>query len=169
MSPLNSWLHVSIKKQQLCLLKAQKIQHQWAISTALNGTGCAKDSGKTPLGTHQIKIKIGQNCPINSVFIGRRTTGEIYTNQLAQKYPQRDWILSRILWLTGCQTSFNRGQSVDSLARYIYIHGTPDSEPMGIAKSHGCIRMKNKDIIQLFDLVKNKTKILIEHDVCPHF
>ena len=160
-------LHLSIDKQQLCLLKNNHCLYQWSVSTALNGTGCNKDSGQTPLGAHKIKLKIGQNCPINTVFVGRRPTGEIYNSELAAKYPARDWILSRILWLSGCQSSVNRGQQVDTLARYIYIHGTPNSEPMGIPKSHGCIRMNNQDIIQLFDLVNNHTEMLIENKPCP--
>ena len=159
-------LHLSITKQQLSLLENNQCLYQWSVSTALKGTGCTKDSEKTPLGIHQIKLKIGQHCPINSVFVARRPTGEIYDSALAAKYPNRDWVLSRILWLSGCQSRINRGQSVDTLARYIYIHGTPDTEPMGIPKSHGCIRMKNQDIIQLFDLVENNTKIMIEDKPC---
>jgi len=164
-----SWLHISIDQQQLCLIKNKKIQQTYGISTALNGAGCLKNSGCTPLGKHQIKLKIGANCPSNSVFIGRRPTGEIYNPQKAQAEPQRDWILTRILWLTGCQSKMNRGGNVDTLARFIYIHGTPDSEPMGINKSHGCIRMHNSDLLSLFEQTFNKMSVLIETPPCPLF
>jgi lipoprotein-anchoring transpeptidase ErfK/SrfK len=82
-------------------------------------------------------------------------TGEIYSETLAQQYPERDWILTRIIWLQGMESGFNRGGQVDTLSRYIYIHGTPDSEPMGVPKSHGCIRMRNRDLIELFDQIDN--------------
>jgi lipoprotein-anchoring transpeptidase ErfK/SrfK len=95
------------------------------------------------------------------VFVGRRPTGEIWTPQLAAQVPDRDWILTRILWLSGCEPGVNRLGSVDSMQRYIYIHGTPDSEPMGVARSHGCIRMRNADVIALFDQVPAGTPVLI--------
>ncbi len=134
----------------------------WRISTAFNGAGEANGSGCTPRGRHQIRIKIGQGCPGGSVFQGRRPTGEIYTAELARKYPDRDWILSRILWLTGCERGRNRGGQTDTLKRFIYIHGTPDTEPMGQPLSHGCIRMRNTDIIELFDLVENSMPVIIQ-------
>ncbi|HNE91495.1 MAG TPA: L,D-transpeptidase, partial [Agitococcus sp.] len=108
-----------------------------------------------------IRAKIGQNQPINSVFKARRPTGEIYNAQLAIQFPTRDWILTRIMWLSGCELGKNRGGQCDTMRRYIYIHGTPDTEPMGIPKSHGCIRMRNEDIIQLFDLVPVYTPVII--------
>ena len=94
-------------------------------------------------------------------MVGRRHTGEIYTPELARQFPERDWILSRILWLCGLEPGKNRGGSVDTMRRYIYIHGTPDSEPMGVPKSHGCIRMRNQDVIRLFDMVTPGTPVLI--------
>ncbi len=133
----------------------------YAVSTALNGVGCEKNSGKTPLGKHVIRAKIGQNEPLNSVFVGRRPTGEIYSPELAQSQPERDWILTRILWLSGSEVGQNRLGQVDTMQRYIYIHGTPDSEPMGVPLSHGCIRMRNEDIIELFDLVEVSTPVEI--------
>ena len=133
----------------------------YSISSGLNGVGCEKSSGRTPLGLHQVRAKIGHNAPINTVFIGRRATGEIYDESLAVNHPQRDWILSRILWLSGKEIGVNRLGNVDSMQRYIYIHGTPDSEPMGRPLSHGCIRMRNQDLIELFDLIEPGTEVMI--------
>lgn len=153
---------ISIGEQRLRLMQADKIHLEFAISTALNGPGEIKDSGCTPRGMHYIRARIGQGCEANSVFVGRRATGETYNTELARQYPQRDWILTRILWLCGLEPGKNRLGRVDSMQRYIYIHGTPDSEPMGIPVSHGCIRMRNRDIIQLFDAVAVGTRVLIE-------
>jgi lipoprotein-anchoring transpeptidase ErfK/SrfK len=147
-------IEISIANQTLRLFNKLGEQH-WSVSTALNGTGNQKGSGCTPLGLHKVKLKIGESAPINSVFIGRRLTGEIYSKTLAQQYPERDWILTRIIWLQGMESGFNRGGQVDTLSRFIYIHGTPDSEPMGVPKSHGCIRMRNRDLIELFDQIDN--------------
>ncbi len=116
----------------------------------------------TPRGAHHVRIKIGDGCPLDSVFVGRRPTGEIYTYELAQQHPGRDWILSRIIWLSGDQPRVNRGGDVDTLRRMIYIHGTPESEPVGVPLSHGCIRMHNRDLVTLFDLVDAGTPVMIE-------
>lgn len=102
---------------------------------------------------HRVRIRIGAGCPAGTVFVGRRATSEIYDAELAKQDPERDWILTRILWLTGLESGRNRGGCVDTLRRYIYIHGCPDMEPMGEPRSHGCIRMRNRDLIELFDLV----------------
>jgi lipoprotein-anchoring transpeptidase ErfK/SrfK len=102
-----------------------------------------------------VRLRIGDGCPIGAVFRGRRPTGEIHDAALAAAHPERDWILTRILWLTGCEPGRNRGGSVDTLRRFIYIHGCPDSEPMGVPRSHGCIRMRNPDLIELFDQTPN--------------
>lgn len=132
-----------------------------AIASAKNGVGQKNGSECTPLGSHRIRAKIGANQDSGSVFIGRRLTGEIYNQKLAIQFPQRDWILSRILWLCGNEKGVNRGSNVDTQRRYIYIHGAPDSHPMGIPSSHGCIKMSNKDIIALFDLVVVGTTVNI--------
>jgi L,D-transpeptidase YbiS len=108
-----------------------------------------------------VRAGIGAGQPVNTVFVGRRPTGEIWTPELAAQFPQRDWILTRILWLSGCEPGFNRLGNCDSMRRYIYIHGTPDSEPMGVPRSHGCIRMRNADVIALFDQVAAGTPVLI--------
>lgn len=133
----------------------------YSVSTALNGPGETEGSGCTPRGKHRIRIKIGAGSASGSVFVGRRPTGEIYDTDLSENNPDRDWILSRILWLTGLEPGKNRGGRVDTLRRYIYIHGTPDTEPMGLAKSHGCIRMRNSDVIDLFDRVENGDRVEI--------
>lgn len=132
------------------------------VSTAFKGVGQESGSGQTPLGWHTIKAKVGGECPQNAVFVGRRFTGEIFDDALGTQYPERDWILSRILWLGGLEPGYNRYGRCDTLRRYIYLHGTPDSEPMGIPKSHGCIRMRNCDIVSLFDKVRVGTRVLIE-------
>ncbi len=155
-------LHVLISKQTLSLMDDSKIVKEFAISSALNGTGQTQGSGQTPLGHHCIRAKIGAHLSINSVFVGRRFTGEVYSAELAEQHPKRDWILTRILWLSGQEVGHNRLSSVDSMARYIYIHGTPDTEPMGVAKSHGCIRMRNADMIEVFDWVPYLCPVVIQ-------
>ena len=154
-------LRVSISEQKLELLNNEELVKAYSISTALNGAGCQKDSGQTPLGKHIVRAKIGANAPVNTVFVGRRPTGEVFNKHLAKEFPNRDWILSRILWLSGGEKGVNRLGNVDTMQRYIYIHGTPDSEPMGVPISHGCIRMRNNEIIELFDLIDIQTSVEI--------
>lgn len=155
-------IEISISAQTLTLLDDNgKSLATFSVSTAKNGAGCEKNSGCTPLGAHIIRAKIGANVPENTVFVGRRPTGEIWTPQLAAEYPERDWILTRILWLSGKELGKNRLGNVDSMQRYIYIHGTPDTEPMGQARSHGCVRMRNQDIMALYDLVDVGTPVVI--------
>ncbi len=155
-------IHVSIPRQTLTLLDAAGTElATYAVSTALNGPGETKNSGCTPRGKHIIRAKIGAGCAPGTVFLGRRPTGEIYTPELGAQFPQRDWMLSRILWLSGCEVGFNRLGNCDTMQRYIYIHGTPDSEPMGVPLSHGCIRMRNQDVIALFEQVPVGTPVEI--------
>ncbi|MCB1962467.1 MAG: L,D-transpeptidase [Rhodocyclaceae bacterium] len=132
---------------------------RYRVSTALNGPGEQKDSMCTPRGRHVIRAMIGAGAPRGSVFVGRRPTGEVWSPALAAAQPGRDWILSRILWLSGTEPGCNRLGTVDSMARYIYIHGTPDSQPMGEARSHGCVRMRNDEVIELFALVAPGTLV----------
>jgi lipoprotein-anchoring transpeptidase ErfK/SrfK len=147
-------INIYIKEQVLELLdEADGLLRCYSVSTAANGPGEISGSHCTPRGLHVIRAKIGANCPENSVFVRRRPTGEIYTPELAAQFPGRDWILTRILWLSGCEPGFNRLGKSDTMRRYIYIHGTPDAEPMGQALSHGCVRMRNADLIDLFDRV----------------
>lgn len=155
-------INISIKSQILDLIDNHgRILQCYAISTARNGAGQAKGSYCTPLGHHIVRARIGAGQPENTVFAGRRPTGEIYTPELAAQFPDRDWILTRILWLSGCEIGHNRLGDVDTMRRYIYIHGSPDSVPMGIPGSIGCIRMRNTDIIGLFDQVPAGTPVNI--------
>ncbi|PIE25352.1 MAG: L,D-transpeptidase [Neptuniibacter caesariensis] len=154
-------LNVSITNQTLSVVEDGRLISQYSISSALNGVGQYQGSGCTPLGRHYIRAMIGGGQPENAVFVGRRFTGEIYNDSLAGAFPDRDWILTRILWLCGREPGFNRLGNVDTMQRYIYIHGTPDSEPMGVPLSHGCIRMRNRDLIELYGNVVPGTDVLI--------
>lgn len=144
---------VQLATQTLHLFDGRRCLAEFRVSTAKNGPGERNASGCTPTGRHRVRIKIGGDCPPNTVFVGRRPTGESYSADLAARHPDRDWILTRILWLTGCEPGRNRGGRCDTLRRCIYIHGCPDSEPVGVPASHGCIRMRNHDLIRLFDQV----------------
>ncbi len=159
--PSRASIDVDLGRQALTLLEGGRPRFSYTVSTGAKGAGEVRGSGCTPLGRHRIRIKIGGGLPENSVFIGRRPTGELYTPTLAARFPDRDWILTRILWLTGAESGRNRGGATDTLRRFIYIHGTPDGEPMGRPASHGCIRMRNADIIELFDLVDPGTEVYI--------
>lgn len=151
---------IRLSDQRLILIDGGQ-ETSFPISSAKLGAGQQAGSYQTPLGRHVIRAKIGRDAPLGAVFVGRRPTGEIYSAELASQFPQRDWILSRILWLSGLEKGFNRLGRVDTMRRYIYIHGTPDSEPMGIPASHGCIRMRNADVISLFDRVSAGTSVEI--------
>ncbi len=159
--------HILIDIAQQTLTLTTGVQTQvYPVSTAKNGAGEIEGSEQTPRGLHQISDKIGAELPINAVLRGRVPTGEIYTPELAREHPKRDWILTRILWLSGLEAGVNQGvnmdgATVDSHVRYIYLHGTPDSEPMGVAQSHGCIRMRNIDIAELFERVEVGTVVEI--------
>ncbi|EAT13234.1 L,D-transpeptidase [Bermanella marisrubri] len=152
---------ISIANQTLTTIENGETIKVFSVSTALNGPGEQNGTGQTPTGSHYVRAKIGGDQPKCSVFRGRRPTGEIYSDDLAKAYPKRDWILSRILWLCGKEVGKNRLGNVDTMARYIYIHGTPDTEAMGQALSHGCIRMRNDDVIELFDWAPIQCPVLI--------
>ncbi len=140
--------------------KTQTLTHQgktYAISTAKNGLGEVEGSFCTPLGKFRIAEKIGSDLLSGAVLTGRVPTGEVYSAELGRQHPERDWILTRILWLDGLEA-----HNQNTKARYIYIHGTPDSEPMGVPMSHGCIRMRNDDIIELFDRVEVGEMVMID-------
>lgn len=152
---------VDLSRQVLLLRRPDQPDVSFPVSTAEKGAGEQAGSFQTPRGSHYIRALIGDGLPAGSVFVGRRPTGEIYSDSLAREYPDRDWILSRILWLCGCEPGRNRLGQVDSMRRYIYIHGTPDSQPMGVPASHGCIRMRNQDVISLFAMVSPGTPVEI--------
>ena len=141
-------------EEKTCLFEA-------SVSTAKNGPGELVNSECTPRGRHQIRACIGEDMPSNTIFVGRRPTGQIYSEALSAQFPERDWILTRILWLSGLEVGRNRLANVDTMQRYIYIHGCPDSLPIGKPLSHGCIRMHNRDLLVLFDLVKVGTQVTI--------
>lgn len=152
---------IDIAQQLLILREKGKEVECFSVSTGKNGAGEQSGSGCTPRGWHQIRAKIGEGCPINSVFVGRRPTGEIYTPELGKVYPNRDWILTRILWLSGLEIGYNRLGAVDTMRRYIYIHGTPNEESIGTPVSHGCIRLHHTNLLALFDWASVKTPVFI--------
>ena len=157
------YLDISLAEQRLRLFEDGRVRCEFAVSTAKNGAGQLKGSECTPTGWHRIRAKIGAQAPMHAVFVGRRATGEIHTPALAKAHPQRDWILSRILWLGGLEPGHNRYGDVDTTWRYIYIHGAPDDLVGGEPQSHGCIRMRNADVIELFDCVAVGCRVFI-HD-----
>jgi lipoprotein-anchoring transpeptidase ErfK/SrfK len=154
-------LNIDIARQQLSIIKLGNKVLSYPVSTAKNGSGELKGSECTPRGWHSIRAKIGENQALHTVFIGRRPTGEIYSPVLATLHPQRDWILTRILWLGGLEPHKNRYGNVDSTWRYIYIHGCPDDSVTGSPQSHGCIRMKNADLLDLFNRIDVGIKVYI--------
>lgn len=158
-------LHVSIARQRMALLDDDgRTVREYSVSTAKAGAGEETGSYRTPRGQHLIRAKIGGGCEENTVFVRRRPTGEIWTPELYAQHPGRDWILTRILWLSGCEPGRNRLGPVDTMRRYVYIHGSPDLAEMGKPGSHGCIRMRNADIVELFDLVPAYTPVEISED-----
>ncbi len=147
-------IEVHIATQRLDLLDDAGVPlKRYAVSTAKRGVGERCGSYCTPRGKHIVRAKIGAGCAVNTVFVGRRPTGELYTPELGEQFPGRDWILTRILWLSGCEVGYNRLGASDTMRRYIYIHGTPDEVHLGMPGSHGCIRMGNGDLIELFELI----------------
>ena len=155
-------IEINIQQQRLRLFgERNRLLFESPVSTASAGCGEQNGSGQTPRGQHLVRAKIGLGQPANTVFVGRRATGEIYSASLAAEHPDRDWILTRILWLSGCEPGLNRLGPVDTMRRYIYLHGTPDSEPMGVPASHGCIRMRNDAIIQLCEQLPVGTQTVI--------
>ena len=155
-------IEIDIGKQELVLLDQNKPVRRYAVSTAKNGPGEKNGSFCTPRGRHIVRARIGAGQPINTVFVRRRPTGELWSPELDARYPGRDWMLTRILWLSGCEVGRNRLGDVDTMRRYIYIHGSPDRAEMGKPGSIGCIRMRNADIIELFDLVSPYTPVDIK-------
>ena len=156
------YLHISLGEQRLRLWRHGEVTAQYPVSTARNGAGERMGSECTPRGWHRVRARIGAGCAPGTVFVARRPTGEIYSAALGREQPGRDWILSRILWLCGNEPGRNRFGEVDTMRRYIYIHGCPDSLPVGRPGSHGCVRMRNADLIALFEQVPAGLPVLIE-------
>ena len=155
-------IKVSIDEQRLQLLESGRITMDVSVSTAANGPGEVMHSECTPRGLHRIRARIGAGAAANTVFVGRRASGEIYTPELQQQHPDRDWMLTRILWLCGMEPGKNRFGDRDSMRRYIYIHGCPEDDVMGTPSSHGCVKMRNAEVIELFDRVPAGTRVLIQ-------
>lgn len=148
-------------KQELTLFDGERVLKRYSVSTAKNGLGEKNGSFCTPRGKHIVRAKIGAGRAENTVFVRRRPTGEIWSRELHAKFPGRDWMLTRLLWLSGCEPGRNRLGEVDTMRRYIYIHGSPETAEMGKPGSIGCIRMRNRDIVELFDLVPPYTPVEI--------
>ena len=155
-------IRVRLAQQLLELIEDGRVLASWPVSTAARGGGEREGSEKTPRGRHEVSEKIGADAPEGAVFVGREPTGERCTPERFAAEPGRDWILTRILWLDGLEEGRNRGGDVDSRRRFIYIHGTPDEERIGAPASHGCIRMRNADVVALFDRVDVGTVVEIE-------
>ena len=158
----DNYIHIKLSEQRLRLWENGVLSREYPVSTAANGPGEQSGSEKTPRGWHRIRAKIGAGCECGTVFVARRPTGERYSPELAARNPQRDWILTRILWLCGEEPGKNRLGDVDTMRRFIYIHGCPDNAAMGKPASHGCVRMRNRDVIELFDRVAPGLPVLIE-------
>lgn len=163
----NQRIEIDTQTQELQLFADDKLLSSFRVSTGKNGTGQQEGTGCTPLGRHVVSEKFGDTLPNNAVFVARKFTGELYDAALAQAHPDRDWILGRILWLDGCEDGFNKGcdvngNLVDTKSRYIYIHGTPDTEPMGVPMSHGCVRMRLDDLEKLYNQVDIGCEVVIK-------
>jgi len=154
-------IEISITEQSLALLENGRELRHYLVSTSRNGPGEQQGSFCTPRGEHIVRAKIGAAQALNAVFVRRRPTGEIWTPELGERFPGRDWILTRILWLSGCEPGRNRMGEVDTMRRYIYIHGSPDAVEMGKPGSIGCIRMRNRDVLELFELVPAGTQVSV--------
>jgi lipoprotein-anchoring transpeptidase ErfK/SrfK len=155
-------VRISLAEQRLRVQRGDEPLMDVAVSTAARGAGEQMDSMCTPRGWHVIRARIGAGAPVNTVFVGRRPSGELYSPSLRAAAPERDWILTRILWLSGLEPGRNRLGVVDTMRRFVYIHGAPEDVPMGVPGSHGCVRMRNADVMRLFDAVAAGTRVLIE-------
>ena len=155
-------IRIDLARQRLRLVDGTRCVAEFTVSTAAKGAGEQVGSECTPRGRHIVRAKIGAGMPVNTVYVRRRPTGEIFTEDLQLKEPGRDWMLTRLLWLSGCEVGRNRLGDVDTMRRYIYIHGSPDTAQMGKPGSIGCIRMRNRDIVELFERVMPYTPVEIK-------
>jgi lipoprotein-anchoring transpeptidase ErfK/SrfK len=155
-------IEIDIAAQTLALYDGGKLLKTYRVSTAKKGVGEKNGSLCTPRGRHIVRAKIGAGQPQGTVFVRRRPTGEVWSPELHAQHPGRDWILTRILWLSGREPGRNRLGDVDTMRRYIYIHGSHDLAEMGKPGSIGCVRMRSADIVELFDLVPPYTEVEIK-------
>ena len=155
-------IKIDLARQRLRVCRGGAVAREYPVSTSRHGGGEKNGSYRTPRGRHIIRAKIGADAPLHAVFRGRRLTGEIYRPQMAAESPGRDWILTRILWLSGTEIGKNRLGDVDTMRRYIYIHGAPDEAEMGTPGSVGCIRMRGRDIVELFEMAPAGAAVEIE-------
>lgn len=158
----SKFIFISTTKQELSCFEKDHLVVVYPISSGKNGVGEKINSECTPRGWHQVYSILGLDLPVNSVMVAREWTGEIYSESLAAQFPERDWILTRILQLDGLEPGRNKGGDVDTLQRYIYIHGTPDTTQLGVPGSHGCIRMNNNAIIELAAWATTNTLVCIQ-------
>lgn len=158
---------VNIQQQEIYVVRNDAIEKTYRISSAKNGIGNSAGSGKTPLGVHRIAEKIGAGAKPNTIFLGRKDSGKTATILKDPIDSEDDYVTSRILWLEGLEPGINKGKGIDSKQRYIYIHGTPEEGLIGTPASHGCIRLYNKDVIELFDVVSAGTLVVIAESVNP--
>jgi len=159
--PATLRITVSFQEQRLRLANGGEILLDVPVSSDGNGPGERMGSECTPRGRHVVRAKIGHGAPSGSVFVGRRATGELFHPRLRAQYPDRDWILTRILWLSGLEPGRNRLGNVDTMRRFIYIHGCPDDVVLGAPGSHGCVRVGNGDVIALFERVPVGTLVVL--------
>ena len=157
----DAYIEVDISEQRLYLIENSLIKASYPISTSKYGEGSIENSFKTPLGEHSIKEMIGEEAEINTIFTSRINTKRSATIIDQFEDTDNDYVTSRIMWLDGEEDGLNKGGNVDSFRRYIYIHGTHEEGLIGTKASHGCIRMFNYDVIELFNLVNIGTKVLI--------
>lgn len=152
-------LEIDLTRQQLRLWSQGQVLHECAVSTGANGVGEINGSGCTPRGRHVVRAKIGAGAAPGTRFVRRRATADIWTPELHAQHPGRDWILTRILWLSGTERGRNRLGCVDTFRRYIYLHGTPPVTRLGLPGSKGCVRLSNDDILALYDAVPVGTEV----------
>lgn len=159
------FLLVNIQKQELYVVRNDAVEKTYHISSSKYGTGNRKGSEKTPLGVHRVAEKIGAGAKPNTIFIGRKNTGEVTAIIKDSLDVEEDKVTSRILWLEGLEKGINKGKGIDSHDRFIYIHGTQEEGLIGTPASHGCIRLYNKDVIELFDLIGTGTLVVIAEQI----
>lgn len=160
-SPDDQVLVVDVSEQRLRLYRRGETVGEWPVSTSKYGIGNRQNSERTPLGVHRIARKIGAGAPPGTLFKARRDTGRTVEILKDDRAADGDYVTTRILWLEGLEPGVNQGPGVDSFQRYIYIHGTAEEGRIGRPFSHGCVRMTNDAVVELFDRVQEGTLVEI--------